>query len=141
MTLPGIMTFMLREKTLPGIGNINQKISFWPVHCWLGDPGFLGQEGSCVETSRLTGRCPEHLAFRPCLARVTLEAVTCPGGHFRPPVASAVPGGVTKLSGFVHLCASKPHQTQTGVCSRESKGLFKEMAPNLEAWLSWCELS
>ena len=80
ITLPGIMTFMLREKTLPGVGNINQKISFWPVHCWLGDPGFLGQEGSCVDTSQLPGRCPEHLAFRPCLARVTLEAVTVPVG-------------------------------------------------------------
>ena len=33
-------------------------------------------------------------------------------------------GAVTGLKGSVYLCTSEPNKTQTGACSKESKGLF-----------------
>ena len=43
---------------------------------------------------------------------------------------------VTKQKGFTCLHTSKLNKTQTGVCSKESKGLLKEMAPRPETHVS-----
>ena len=44
---------------------------------------------------------------------------------------------VTRLKGFVCLHASKPNKMRTGVCSKESKGLFKKMVSSLETQEGW----
>lgn len=43
---------------------------------------------------------------------------------------------VTELKELIFLCASKPNKTQTRVCSKESKDLFRKLAPNLKTQVS-----
>lgn len=38
---------------------------------------------------------------------------------------------VTEVKGFACQCISKPNKMRAGVCSKESKDLFKELAPSL----------
>lgn len=44
----------------------------------------------------------------------------------------------TDSKGSACLCTSKPNKTRAGVCSQESKGLRKELAPSPETQVSWC---